>query len=68
MFNEIYNLSLKYFSRHPILNSLAHSAGGFGLALLIQQVLKGDAFLPPMISLIFIAFSAVVHIVSFIKK
>ena len=68
MFEDIYNLSVKYFSRHPILNSAADSAGGFGLALLLQQVIKGDAFISPMISLVLIAFSVVVHIISFTKK
>ncbi len=68
MFEDIYKLSVKFFSHHPVLNSLAHSAGGFGLALLLQQMIKGDAIISPGISLLLIAFSVVIHVWSFVKK
>jgi hypothetical protein len=62
---NFYTKSLLYFSRHPILNSLAHSAGGFGLALVLQQYLAGNAFLSPVTGWVLIAVSVVMHVMSF---
>lgn len=67
MFMDIYNRSLRYFSSHAMLNSLAHSAGGFGLALVLQEYLRGNAFLSPWIGWVLIAFSAIIHIRSMMR-
>lgn len=61
MFMDLYNKALVYFSAHPTLNSVAHAAAGFGLALLLQHYLKGNAFLPTWIGWALVIFSAFVH-------
>jgi hypothetical protein len=63
-----YETSRAYFAANPIWNALAHSAGGFGLALVLQHYIKGAAFLPPWIGWALIVFSAVIHVRSFMKK
>ncbi len=45
MFPDLCNRSMAYFSSHPIHNSIAHAAGGFGLAILLQYYLLGDVFI-----------------------
>lgn len=61
---NLYYKSVAYFSQHPILNSLAHAAGGFGLALLLQYYIQGTAFVPVVISGGLVAVSVVIHILS----
>lgn len=67
MFMEIYHRSLSYFTQHPMLNSLAHSAGGFGLAVLLQEYSMGNSVVPAWIGWVLVAFSALVHLYSFQK-
>lgn len=67
MFMEIYHRSLDYFSSHPMANSLAHAAGGFGCAVVLQRYLAGDSVVPVWIGWVLIIFSAVVHVRSFYK-
>lgn len=67
MFTQIYNRSNSYFSKHPMLNALAHASAGFGLALVLQHYLKGNAFLSPYIGWALIIISALIHIRSFMK-
>ena len=57
----------KYFSYHPMINSWAHALGGFGLALIFQQYLKGDAFLPAWLGWAFIILSLLMHLRSILK-
>lgn len=59
-----YDKMITYFSEHVMLNSFAHTAGGFGLALLLQHYIKGDAFLPPLVGWVLVAISVVIHIIS----
>lgn len=61
MFMDFYNKALVYFAAHPTLNASAHFAGGFGLALLLQHYLKGNAILPMWLGWALVLFSAVVH-------
>jgi hypothetical protein len=68
MCKELYNRSMNYFSRHVLLNSAAHAAAGFGLALLLQYYTAGTAFLNPLIGWGFILFSAAIHLISVLKK
>ncbi len=67
MFMELYHQSLDYFSKHPMANSLAHSAGGFGLAVVLQEYMGGGSFVPVWIGFILIVFSALVHFRSFYR-
>lgn len=58
----------KFARKHIILTSTNHFAGGFGVALLLQQYISGDAFLPALIGWILIGYFAMVHILEFISK
>lgn len=48
--------------KHIIMTNLAHFAGGFGLALLLQHYLSGNSFLPVLVGWIFVVFSLTVHL------
>lgn len=65
---SIYKKSLNFFSKHAMLNSIAHSAGGFGLAVVLQHCLQGDVFICPLVGWALIAFSVAVHIYSIVGK
>lgn len=65
---DIYAKSLKYFSKHPILNSCAHSAAGFGLAVILLHYMPESGLLNPAVGWILILFSIAVHIASIYKK
>ena len=68
MLQDIFSRSLNYFSQHAFLNSIAHSAGGFGLAVVLQHYLKGDVFISPYLGWLLIAASVVIHIRSCMKQ
>jgi hypothetical protein len=68
MFMSLYTNSLAYFSTHPMLNALAHAAGGFGIAILLQQYLIGDPFVSVWVGWVCVAFSAIIHVRSFTKR
>lgn len=65
MFFNFYDKAIVYFAAHPTLNALAHSAAGFGLALVLQHYLKGNAFLPVSIGWALIIFSVIIHFLAF---
>lgn len=55
----------KFARKHIIFTSTNHFAGGFGLALILQQYIMGDAFLPVFIGLILLGYFVIVHIIEF---
>lgn len=59
--------AMTYFSQHVILGHFAHALGGFGLALLLQHYLKGNAFLPAWVGWLMVMISAAVHIKAFMS-
>lgn len=59
--------SLSFFSKHPMLNSVAHAAGGFGLAVVIQEYMAQNSVVPVWVGWVFIVFSALIHFRSFAK-
>jgi hypothetical protein len=65
MLNNLYHRSLAYFSQHAFMNSLAHSAGGFGLAILLRNYLEGDMWM--YVAWAFIGFSVIVHLRSIMR-
>jgi|GEM_PF-916152 len=67
MLTELFHNSLSYFTNHPMLNALAHSAGGFGLAVIIQEYTMGNSIIPVWVAWLFVALSTVIHIYSFQK-
>lgn len=58
----------RFAQKHIILTSTNHFAGGFGLAILLQQYFTGDAFLPAIIGWVLVGYMAVVHILEFTSK
>jgi len=67
MLVKLYNKSIQYFSKHPMLNSCTHFAVGFGIAIILQEYLHGDPFLSPMVGWALIIFSVIIHIRSLMK-
>ena len=47
--------------RHIVLTAVNHAAAGFGLALVLQHSLVGNAFLPVTFGWLLLAFAAIVH-------
>ena len=67
MLLSIYKRSLHYFSNHPLLNSLAHVAAGFGIAVLIQHYLPDNVLLNLWVGWTLILVSSIIHIRSCMK-
>lgn len=59
---NVYNNAMRYFSSHVWANSIAHTAGGFGLAIILQQYFKGNTFLPLTVGVVLLALSVVIHV------
>ncbi len=53
--------------KHIILTSAQHVAAGFGLALVLQHYIAGNAFLPVIVGWLLLAFSGAIHAISFIR-
>ena len=53
---------MEFFSQHIILANVNHTAGGFGLALILQHYLVGNPFLPVAVGWVLVGFYLVVHI------
>jgi hypothetical protein len=64
----IFENSIRFFSAHVWLNSIAHSAGGFGIAVVLQNYLQGNVFVCPLVGWALIIFSTAIHIYSVISK
>lgn len=65
---NFYNRSMAFFSRHVMLNSIAHAAGGFGLAVVLQDYLRANSFAPLWIGWTLIGFSVIIHLWSISGK
>lgn len=61
MCKNICNRSIAYFSSHVMLNSIVHSAGGFGLAVVLQDYLRGNVFISPYVGWALIVVSVIMH-------
>jgi hypothetical protein len=59
---------MSYFAQHVWLNSVAHAAGGFGLAIILQHYLKGDSFLSVYLGWLLVIICIGLHVMPFIKK
>jgi hypothetical protein len=68
MFTTFYTNALAYFSAHPLLNSIAHAAGGFGLAIVLQQYLVGFPFVSVWVGWAGIIFSISIHVRAFTRR
>lgn len=57
------------FDRHHIfLTNASHLALGFGLALVLQHYISGDAFLPVVIGWVLIVFGLLAHLIAWTRK
>lgn len=57
----------KFARKHLYLTNANHLAGGFGLAIVLQHYLVGNAFLPVSIAWVLVAFMAAVHVYEFTR-
>lgn len=64
----ILDKSIRFFAAHVWLNSIAHAAGGFGSAIVLQEYLQGNAFVCPLFGWALIIVSTAIHIYSVIGK
>lgn len=58
---------MQFDRKHIILTNASHAAGGFGVALLLQEYLGDSTFLPISIAWALVIFSAIVHIYAMSK-
>lgn len=56
------NKAKDWAARHIMLTSLHHFAAGFGIALLLEHYITGNAFAPMAIGIGLVGFSLAVHI------
>ena len=60
------NQLIEYSSHHVILMNSAHFVLGFGIAVLVQQYVKGDSVVPMWIGWAGVLFGLIAHILAFI--
>lgn len=58
----MFNKQIEFARKHIFLTASNHAAAGFGLALILQDYLVGNSFLPVSIGWILVVFSLMVHI------
>lgn len=59
--------AIAFWSQHIILSNLSHAAGGFGLAVILQRYLRGQAFLPVIVGWILLGIALVTHLYAFTR-
>lgn len=59
---------INYWSKHVILSSLSHAVGGFGAAILLQNYLVGNAFLPTIVGWLALGFTLVTHFIAYTSE
>lgn len=57
----------KFARKHIILTSTNHVAGGFGLALILQNYFANNSFLPIWIGWILLGYAIIVHIIEWMR-
>ena len=55
----------KFAGNHIIFNNIHHFAGGFGLAILAQHYMTGDAFVSVMVGWVLVGFTLAAHAYEF---
>ena len=58
----MYKEAIAFDRRHILLSNANHAALGFGLAVLLQEYLVGNAFMPLWIAGVLVAFGVISHI------
>lgn len=59
--------AMKFDRQHLLLNNASHAAGGFGLALILQNYTLGNPFLPISVGWVLLGFSLIVHLYSWTR-
>ena len=59
--------TMKFDKNHIILNNLNHAAGGFGLAILLQNYMVGNPFMPVIIGWILLGIAVIIHVYSWTR-
>lgn len=67
MFHKWCNKCAKFFANCPMLNSVVHLLGGFGLAIVLEQYLDWEMLFAPMTGWILILVMVAVHIRALMK-
>lgn len=63
-----YQRAMKYWSKHTFQAISAHTLGGFGIALVLQDYFSGSPFLPVIVGWLFLAISVILHIMAITSK
>lgn len=58
----MYKEAISFDRRHILLSNASHAALGFGIAVLLQEYLAGNAFVAPWIAWVLVAFGVIAHI------
>ncbi|HZW61804.1 MAG TPA: hypothetical protein VFF04_06285 [Candidatus Babeliales bacterium] len=56
-----------YFEQHQVLSHISHISLGFGIALLLQNYLKGNGFLPMSAGWAFVGIWLGIHILAYVS-
>jgi hypothetical protein len=65
---DVIKKAIKRQSRHFVVINAAHSVGGFGLAIVLQQYMVGNPFLPAWIGWALIVLAVAGHVYAFASK
>lgn len=60
--------AINFDRNHIMLTNASHLALGFGLALVLQQYIVGNAFLPVLVGWVLLGFGLIAHLVSWTSK
>ncbi len=60
--------AIKYWSKHVVLSSLSHTAGGFGAAVVLQNYIAGDVFVPVVVGWVALGFTLITHVIAHRSK
>ena len=64
----MFDNAIKYWSKHVILSNASHAVGGFGAAVVLQNYLAGDVFVPVMVGWVAIVFTLITHVIAHTSK
>lgn len=60
--------ALAFDRRHIILSNASHTALGFGVAVLLQEYMVGNAFVPVIVAWVLIIFGLIAHLRAWMNK
>lgn len=63
----MFQTAIEFWSRHVILANASHTAGGFGLALILQRYFGGRPFLLVAVGWNLIGFTLVTHVITYTR-